>query len=579
MNTVETPSDSLSPAAKEMRPPGGHGFIFSTPELNQRLDLLGHLVANSARIPLVKGLSGSGKSTLLSRFLQTRPAEWVTCRVDAHPLIQPDQLYKHLADCFRLPAGEQLSPEALFPWLEEMEQQGNIPVLVVDDAHLLPPATFEALLGLHLSPGRDRVQLRIVLFALPVVDAVLDTPALHSVAQQAFQALELLPLSRERTEQMTLQLIRVAGYSDSLEFTVGQLDQVFDESQGLPGEIKKSVEIIVKQGQLKPQTPKSSHKWMGWRPDVSAASMMVGTVLVVLIGSLLIYQDEVNQLVSESAGDDGPRGPGTAPTEVISLRLPELGSREEQTPPANPQSVSIGSNSGEEDRAFGQEVSKAEFGLTAGGSLPNGEKVKSDSAIPPEAVTDQSSKRIEEEPPGEVSGVQQDTPNPAAALEVSDESRPIDAARTDKQSEPDHEPVTGGGTQRPPEVPDTPKVVKIDRPEPKPARKSGSGTPSRGKIKGESWLMGQNPKRFTLQLIGVGEEKGLRKFVRKHRLSGDLAYFRTLRDGKPWFSLVMGIYPSRAAAVAARKKLPRALGKSGAWPRTLGSIQEAIRAR
>jgi DamX protein len=95
----------------------------------------------------------------------------------------------------------------------------------------------------------------------------------------------------------------------------------------------------------------------------------------------------------------------------------------------------------------------------------------------------------------------------------------------------------------------------------------------------EDWLLKQNPENFTLQLIGVGDAEGVQRFLRAQQLSGDLAYFQTLRNGKPWFIVVKGVYPSRAAAVAARDSLPARLRQSGVWPRTLGSVHEAIRVR
>lgn len=93
----------------------------------------------------------------------------------------------------------------------------------------------------------------------------------------------------------------------------------------------------------------------------------------------------------------------------------------------------------------------------------------------------------------------------------------------------------------------------------------------------ENWLLNQRPESFTLQLIGVGDAEGVQRFLRSQRLRGDVAYFQTRRNGKPWFIVVTGVYPSRAAAVAARDRLPVKLRKSGAWPRTLGSVHEAIR--
>jgi DamX protein len=95
----------------------------------------------------------------------------------------------------------------------------------------------------------------------------------------------------------------------------------------------------------------------------------------------------------------------------------------------------------------------------------------------------------------------------------------------------------------------------------------------------EAWLLQQSPGSYTLQLIGVQEEAGVSRFLGRHQLPGQTAYFRTSREGKPWFPVLYGIYPNRNAAVAARDRLPESLKKAGAWPRSLESVQKEIRSR
>jgi DamX protein len=89
-------------------------------------------------------------------------------------------------------------------------------------------------------------------------------------------------------------------------------------------------------------------------------------------------------------------------------------------------------------------------------------------------------------------------------------------------------------------------------------------------------LLQQNSSAYTLQLIGLQEQEAVERFVRTHGLQGSCAYFRSLRNGRPWFSVVYGIYPDREGAVAGRSKLPAALRGTGVWPRSLASVQQAI---
>jgi DamX protein len=95
----------------------------------------------------------------------------------------------------------------------------------------------------------------------------------------------------------------------------------------------------------------------------------------------------------------------------------------------------------------------------------------------------------------------------------------------------------------------------------------------------EEWLLRQNPNAYTLQLVALGEEAGISRFLERFSLPGQAAYFRTMRQGKPWFSLLYGVYPDRQAALAARARLPAELQHSDVWPRSLASVQEEIRNR
>jgi DamX protein len=95
----------------------------------------------------------------------------------------------------------------------------------------------------------------------------------------------------------------------------------------------------------------------------------------------------------------------------------------------------------------------------------------------------------------------------------------------------------------------------------------------------EAWLLKQMPSSYTIQLVGLQDEKGIADFIKRHSVDGPIAYYRTQRNGKPWFPVLYGAYSTRDRAVAARSKLPESLINSGAWLRTLGSVQKDIRAR
>jgi len=123
--------------------------------------------------------------------------------------------------------------------------------------------------------------------------------------------------------------------------------------------------------------------------------------------------------------------------------------------------------------------------------------------------------------------------------------------------------------------------VQTEVPEEKPAQitppvKIAETEKKGSEVKGRDWLYHQNPKAYTLQILGVHDRQTLNKFITKHHLN-DLATFKTTYRNKNWYVLVYGIYPTRAMAEAALAELPASLRENTQpWTRSLDSIQKVI---
>ena len=123
-------------------------------------------------------------------------------------------------------------------------------------------------------------------------------------------------------------------------------------------------------------------------------------------------------------------------------------------------------------------------------------------------------------------------------------------------------------------------AVELSRPAQK-VKKSEKAAPVKPKkakkIHRESWIMAQNPSYYTLQIIGLRNEKSVQKFAKKHHLLNKVAYYKTKYRGKRWYPLLYGAYPTRKKALSAINELPKEIRKLSPWTRKLSSIQQAIR--
>ncbi len=93
----------------------------------------------------------------------------------------------------------------------------------------------------------------------------------------------------------------------------------------------------------------------------------------------------------------------------------------------------------------------------------------------------------------------------------------------------------------------------------------------------EPWLLEQNPQYFTIQVSGLGDEKHVISYIKKHNLVNNAAYFKTNREGKQWFSLLHGSYEDKQSAIEASEKLSSSLGIKHPWVRSYKSVQTSIR--
>jgi DamX protein len=93
----------------------------------------------------------------------------------------------------------------------------------------------------------------------------------------------------------------------------------------------------------------------------------------------------------------------------------------------------------------------------------------------------------------------------------------------------------------------------------------------------ETWLLGQQAENHTVQLFGSFDAQAAERFKQQQRLKDRLAIYRTRRDGREWYVVVMGSYGSRDAARKAIQGLPNEVKRWNPWPKSLGSVQESIR--
>lgn len=100
------------------------------------------------------------------------------------------------------------------------------------------------------------------------------------------------------------------------------------------------------------------------------------------------------------------------------------------------------------------------------------------------------------------------------------------------------------------------------------AQKASAGTGNQN----EAWLWSQDPRHFTLQLLGARHSGSIQKFIKQHNLRDKAVYFHTRHNKQDWYTVVYGVYADRNKAQQAIKQLPVKLKDSSPWIRSFASI-------
>ncbi|MCN4144439.1 MAG: SPOR domain-containing protein [Thiohalomonas sp.] len=92
------------------------------------------------------------------------------------------------------------------------------------------------------------------------------------------------------------------------------------------------------------------------------------------------------------------------------------------------------------------------------------------------------------------------------------------------------------------------------------------------KSKNEAWVWTQNPADFTIQLIALSSEAGIKDYMKKYAIESQSVYFKTMRDGKALYVLIYGNFTNKTAAQDASKQLTVIIKGSNPWVRSFSAV-------
>lgn len=209
-------------------------FFFSGSQRGGILTALLHVACHEEGIVTAVAEVGSGK-TLLARLMISRLPADISSVYLANPCFSRDEIISAISrdlGLFSRPASTEENLAQLHQELLRRHAQGLRVLLVIDEAHAMPPESLEEVRLLsNLETDRHKL-VNIMLFGQPELDTLLADRRLRQLRDRVIQRFELLPLPRDEATAYIDHRLRIAGWRGGRIFTPAATALLLKASQG-----------------------------------------------------------------------------------------------------------------------------------------------------------------------------------------------------------------------------------------------------------------------------------------------------------------------------------------------------------
>jgi type II secretory pathway predicted ATPase ExeA len=270
------------------------------------LKLLLHLAPYSDLL-LVTGESGVGKSLFIKKFIAGAGDAWRMLFLPGGPALDDATLLHSLDQEFSVRTDGDADREERLRRLRRslfvLRRGALLPVLVVDDAHLLPFSAFRLLLELTEPREDGDKPLAVVLAGEGVALAARIQEAGERLQARIAHVFELQPFSEAATESYIRHRLDLAGVEAGDAFTPAVIRFIHTASRGLPGRINEYARVVLEEKQRKSRKAAGNAVVAG-PSDVGILLRYGLAALVVALGGLaFVYREDLPALIGGSSRD------------------------------------------------------------------------------------------------------------------------------------------------------------------------------------------------------------------------------------------------------------------------------------
>ena len=189
-----------------------HSF-FPYPSLTESVTRIRRHMEGVHRVLLVTGEAGSGKSLMVKQILALDEERWRVSFLTING------------------TGKRLKVYAM--------ERETLPIVMLDDAHLLEPETLAALVKATSGEEGERLFEQLVILGSPKLSTQVDGLRHLLPPRDSVSEVEIPPMDISEVRTYISGHLRAAGHSGGFPFSEGQLERIHTLSKGFPGGVNR----------------------------------------------------------------------------------------------------------------------------------------------------------------------------------------------------------------------------------------------------------------------------------------------------------------------------------------------------
>lgn len=543
----------------------------------QQFDILNYLSRSNNVLMTIIANKGVGKTMFLKQFLAQTDDSIQIQQLLGSRQIGFNQLIDVIEKGFSISAPQtDNQEEKLDQLLTSFQLQERRCLLVIDDAHLLPAETLNALIYFVKHQSESQMQFHILLSGQPLLMDTLSQLSESDTDQELIHKLDLSTFSAEETQGYIKYRLHTAGLPAAIPLSQFAIARIHKLSHGIP----ERINVIAKQYLIEAMQQKQINSATSFIKDYKTEVIGGGLILAILLLIATLWSHGSRYPILPSFNIFSGYHfklpsfvlPHKANANAVSTSVTQDSALQGIAPVAQLPNFDT-SSIGNDTSSMPQRAAQVNPGSSA--IVPNVKNV----------VTTNNIKVVQAQPAAPTM--------PKAALNVSSATLPVNKSGVAKPAVAAMNQNTINNlnsTQQALLNDSSPAITSRDvfaaLPGPQNAAPiaivAANSVPAANQRVGSSSpeqqsFLAQNPNHFTLQLIGVSNEVAMKKFIAKNQLGPKAKYFHSHLNGKDWYVLVYGDYESRSAAQAAIQSLPSVVQSQHPWVRAVSSVQSSVR--